>query len=573
MSRQRVHRRRRKRANALQETGDERRLLDRILAIPQVARVVPRLQPEVLHRVIQTTGLEDCGDLVAMATPAQLQRVFDLDLWRAGRPGRDEQLDADRFAVWLEVLMERGANVAAPTILATDVNLMVAALAQHMLVFDRAAVSPFESADGDEPIERRDLRQSVGCEIGNYVVEAKRTEAWDTIVALLLYLDAEHPDYFHRVMRGCRSLSNSNREIDGLHDLLDDSEQHIFDVTIDRDERREHQGYVTPAEARAFLSSARHLQLGADAGPPPSPLARAHLHAIDPTPAADGAASYGSTHLAAASESPHAPPDAARAMAAVIDVLVQARVLAQQPRALLDGLHDDMPRFSQIRAHMQFARDLDDVAYAMRMQEFAYLANTLIAGCSVQARSFTEREATDATLATCNLGLENWPHRWLSEQPGCRSSAAQSGMVLAQDFLVHHDLVGVFQVGWTVLHDNVCVYATERLIDVLDDLRCDDRHIQISVDALRRDLAREWRAGAPWRVRDAFDVIAILDMPTWATLLGLIDECPVVHAGMSASPGSGIRAVSASAFDFISENRQIASIRQFLCALKQTLRA
>jgi len=40
-------------------------------------------------------------------------RVFDLDLWRGDRPGRDEQLDAHRFGIWLEVLMESGATVAA----------------------------------------------------------------------------------------------------------------------------------------------------------------------------------------------------------------------------------------------------------------------------------------------------------------------------------------------------------------------------------------------------------------------------------------------------------------------------
>jgi len=64
----------------------------------------------------------------------------------------------------------------------------------------------------------------------------------------------------------------------------------------------------------------------------------------------------------------------------------------------------------------------------------------------------------------------------------------------------------------------------------------------------------------------------ILDMPAWATLLGLIDECPVMHAGIAASRGSQTRAVSASAFEFISENSQIASIREFMQLLPETLR-
>ena len=101
-------------------------MLDRLLDIPQIGQVVPRLQPELLHRVIQTYGLEDCGELVALATPEQLARIIDLDLWRTGRPGRDEQFDADRFGVWLEVLLESGASVAAQKLAAMDVDLVIA---------------------------------------------------------------------------------------------------------------------------------------------------------------------------------------------------------------------------------------------------------------------------------------------------------------------------------------------------------------------------------------------------------------------------------------------------------------
>jgi hypothetical protein len=115
------------------------------------------------------------------------------------------------------------------------------------------------------------------------------------------------------------------------------------------------------------------------------------------------------------------------------------------------------------------------------------------------------------------------------------------------------------------------MYAAERLIRILTRLRCDDREIQTGLDALRVEVARHWQAGAPWRARDALDVIAILDMPAWATLLGLIDECPVIHAGIRASRGS-LRAVSASAFEFISENSQIASVREFMHSLPEELR-
>jgi hypothetical protein len=247
-----------------------RSLLDRLLDTPRLAQVVPRLSPEILHHVIQRCGLEDCGELVALATPGQLSRVFDLDLWRPARAGLDEELDADRFGIWLEILMESGASVAAQKLAGMDIELVVTALAQHVLVFDQAAVAP-SAVDGHEMPEHHRFSDRAACEIGSYLIEAKRNGAWDVIVDLLLLLDAELPDYFHRLMRACRNLSNSGYEIDGLDDLLSEDEQDMFDLAVDREQRRERQGYVTPAQARAFLHAARELQLANSAAPPPSP--------------------------------------------------------------------------------------------------------------------------------------------------------------------------------------------------------------------------------------------------------------------------------------------------------------
>src|SRR5262245_38879632 len=131
-------------APAQRDSGGQRRLLDRILETPHLAHVVPRLHPELLHRIIQSCGLEDCGELVALATPEQLARIFDLDLWPPAQPGLDEQFDANRFGVWLEVLVETGATTAAPKLAGIDVGLVIAGLAQHARVYDSAAVTPYE---------------------------------------------------------------------------------------------------------------------------------------------------------------------------------------------------------------------------------------------------------------------------------------------------------------------------------------------------------------------------------------------------------------------------------------------
>jgi Family of unknown function (DUF6178) len=550
---------------------DERGLLERILDTPDAAHVVARLPPAILHRVIETCGLESCTELVALATPAQLMRVLDLDLWLGARAGLDEQLDAQRFGLWLGVLMDCGVEVAAAKLAGLDLDLIVAGLAQHVLVFDRAAVAPHETTDGDEVAPSRRLSDGGGCEIGGYLVEPQRVDSWDAITGLLQFLATDRPDYFARVMRGCRALSNSGFEIDGLHDLLAGRDQDMFDLAFDREERRERQGFVTPAQARAFLQMARQLPLAQEEIPPPNSVAAAYFRAIDWTAPVDADASEASSRMPPASASARDAAGGADAVAAVVDMLLDAGLLEQPPRALLQAPHDDAPRLESIQAQMQFACDRDQVAYAARNGELVYLANALAAGCSVQARPFTLREASDAAAATCNLGLENWPRQWRSATGRDNSDALDAG-ALPEDFLVHHDLLSVFQVGWTVLHERVGMYAAGRLVGILAGFQCADREIQRGLDELRIALTRHWRDRAPWRAREALDAIMILDTPAWAALVGLIDECPVLHAGIGAARGSGMRAIGASAFEFISENRQIRTTHDFMESLPALLR-
>src|SRR5205814_9857023 len=108
-----------------------RGLLERLLITPDLPKIVPRLQPEILHRVIQTCGLEDCAELLALATPAQLSRVIDADVWRG-----EDAFDPERFGLWLTVLLETGAAVAAEKLAGLDVDLVIAGLAHHIRVSD-----------------------------------------------------------------------------------------------------------------------------------------------------------------------------------------------------------------------------------------------------------------------------------------------------------------------------------------------------------------------------------------------------------------------------------------------------
>jgi len=545
---------------ARRDSPDTRDLLARLLDAPNLAQVVPQLQPKLLHRVVQRCGLEDCGEIVALATSEQLARVFDLDLWRAAQPGLDEQFDAERFGLWLEVLLENGAAAAAQKLAGMDAELVITGLAQHALVYDRAAVTPYETLDGEQVDMSRDDDDRLTSDLGGYVLVARRTDSWDAIVEVLMSLGEEHPAYFQQVMRGCCTLSNSGFEDDGLDDLLSDGDQIMLELAVEREHRREKQGYVTPAQARAFLQMARELRLDGDAPPTVNPLARAYFQTINETTTADANSAASASGLLTAGAQP-APEKSGEAAAAVFELLLDAGIIPQPPRALLSGAGERALRLDHVRTRLEFALDRDYAAYLARQEELAYLANVLLAGCSLQERPFTPQEASDAAIATCNLGLENWPLHWLP----ANSTATPIS------FLVAHDLVTVFQVGWKILHHDVSMYAAEQLIGVLNRVRCDDREIQMDLNALRIKLTKHWRADAPWHARHALDVIAILDTPAWAALLTLIDECPTLHAVVRASKDSRTLSVNASDFEFISENTQIASVREFLRTLPEIL--
>jgi hypothetical protein len=422
--------------------------------------------------------------------------------------------------VWIAVLVEAGAEVAAAKLAQMPIEQLIAGFAHHARVFDVATLSPYERAPG--------------ADVGAYRVVARREDAWDAIITVLMALAQLHHQEFHRLMRALRSLSNSRPEIDGLHALLDVSSQMMLDVASERERRREKHGFASPADARAFLQMSRTVRRGAP--PPPNPIARAYFRAIEPAPVSD-----------------QGDAPAADDIAEVIELLADAGVLAQQaPRGLLNAAHDEPPRhLPRLHAQMQSVFERDRVVYGERNAELAYLANMLIAGCAIQSRPFTAKEASDAAVAVCNLGFEKSPH-------------------LADDYLVAHDLIGIFQIGWTALYKDVVIHAAHALIDALSHVRSADDEIQSALNMLRIQMRKHVKAATPWRAEPALDVIAILDKPAWAALAGVIAECPVMHAAIAAH-GSGALTIDASAFEFISDTTQIASIHAFLDALPAML--
>ena len=614
------------RDRAPRDGGSVEHRLARLLDTPFLARVVPHLPPETLHQLIRYCGLDACGELVTSATPAQLTSLLDLDLWRHAQPGRDEQFDVDRFGEWLEVLVNTGDSVAARTVAALDKDVVIVGLSRYVRVFDPGIFEPTAQSD-DEPMDRHEAMREgdsmdvdeamdvesmhadeapmrdwsgdrLECEVGGYIVRARRTDAWDAIVTLLLALDAEHGNYFHAVMQDCRRVSNSRPEIDGLDDLLLAPEQHLHDVAIERKRRRSQQGYATPADARAFLQMARQprhtrSEASATGSITVNPIVTAYFRAAGEAPESSSEtarspermlASSTSASPSTASRSTDAHVDATDVPAsieAVIELLTEAGVMPERPRALLEAADSDpqAARLARLRRVMEYVRDTHETAYLTRSRELAFLANALLAGCSVQSRPFTPQEASDAAAGICNLGLEHWPAGWPSvTSPGASSphphdtaTATPPDTFPPDSFLIDHDLVTAFEVGWSVLHQDVSLFVAEQLISTLDNLHCVDRDIQRGLVTLRRTLVKQRGAGTPWLARNAADVLVMLDMTAWISVLGLLDECPVLPAALTANLEGRTTTVSPTAFDFISTAAQIGDIRIFMRKLPDVL--
>lgn len=551
--------------------------LARLLDSPLLARVVPHLPAEALCGLIRVQGLDASAELVTLATPAQLNAVLDIDLWRHAQPGLDDTFDADRFGEWLEALAEIGSSEAARMVAALDREVVVAGLSRYLRVFDPGIFEPVAQSD-DEAIDRHEAMRegdSIGvdatasgegleCHVGGYIIRARRSDRWDAIVSLLAALDAEHNNEFHALMEGCRRLGNSRPEVDGLDDLLMAPEQQLHDLAIGREQRRSQQGYATPADARAFLEIARRPRAARSVASTLSlnPIVAAYFRAVDEEPeSSTGAAPVSSappsatgTPVVAISSGDGASP--IESLDAVMEILVDAGVMPERPRALMASSEADATahRLTHLRRMMARVHDTDAGLYFTRTRELAFLANALVAGCGLQSRPFTPQEAADAAAAICNLGL-----------------ARETGAMEPNAWLMNHDLVSAFEVGWSALYRDVCLFVADELIAALTGLRDVDPDVRKGLAALKRALTAARKAGTPWVARDAAEVLTMLDTTAWVSIVGLLGECPVMPAALTAVIHSSATTVSPTAFEFISTEAQILDVRAFTQKLPDLL--
>jgi hypothetical protein len=367
-----------------------RSLLNRVIELPELATTIQALPSQTFAALIRKVGVEDAGELIALATREQLVQAFDEDLFVSERAGERESLDFARFIVWLEVLLEAGDEVAARRIAQLDEDFVAHALSGALLVLDQDALRD-RLDEGDEEEARRvdkSLESALSEDIDGYILVAKQQDGWDAVLTLVLALDRDHRALLVRLLERLAQLGSTYLDdLEELSTVLSEGESLAEDAEAAREDRRSKQGYVDARSARAFLALARKPAVE-ERPADRDPLTRAYFREVERgRPSAAG----------------HPADTAAPGLPlAVLRELDEAGVRGS--RLALNGSSTQTPTLD---AFTEALRDLsrnEPGRFGERMEELAYLANVLIAGDDRDGARLLPQEAADAAIATVCYG-------------------------------------------------------------------------------------------------------------------------------------------------------------------------
>lgn len=423
-------------------TPSSTRLLRHVLESPALVAAVRGLPPPVLAKLIDSIGLESAGELVALATTSQLERVFDEDLWRSDELGADPHFDPERFATWLEVLLEAGEAAVVRRLRELPFDFVVLAVQRSIFVFDkdRLGMQLAEAPDELEAIEK--ALDSHPCEEWEeLMLVAREPRTWDSVLTALLALDRDHHSLLRRILDRCADACAEHIDDNGgLYNVLSSDELFEVDEGRERDERRSAEGYVAPSDARSFLALARRGPASSDER---DPVTRAYFRELDRK----------------ASERSQEPP--APATAELVRVLGEATgadlgeanrtarpttALRAAPgpettRSEPSGraLAPAEPASLLMRALGELAK-MDPAVHAERLDELSYLANVLIAGESHRGGRFRPIEALETAASVCDEALR--------EELSTPKVPAAAELAAARELLRTRHLDLLFRAGW-----------------------------------------------------------------------------------------------------------------------------
>lgn len=373
------------------------KLLARVLETPELSAQIPALPAPVLGKLIDHVGLEDAGELVALATTEQLAGIFDEDLWRSARVGEDERFDSERFLLWLEVLLEAGDAFVAERLAALPPDLVTLAFHRHLLVvqFDDLQAE-LTGGDDEADAAEKAFESCLSEELEDFQLIWRGGEGWDSVLAAILAFDRDHHRACVELLERCAHLSRQHIDDEGgLYAVLSADEMLEVDLGAERETRRAERGFVAPSTALAFLRTARGKLAGQVPFTEHDPTTRAYFR-----------------ELSRASAS--APASAAPAGSAGRDLVGLLRGAGVVPDALPPLLagRKKSGRGAASRTEPLVIRALRELAtsspevFGQRSEELAYLGNVLLSGGAADGRRLRPLEAVEQALQTVSAGLE-----------------------------------------------------------------------------------------------------------------------------------------------------------------------
>jgi hypothetical protein len=390
-------------------------LLQTLRDNPALPALLRNLQPAALARLVDRVGLNDAGELMALAPTHQLLQALDEALWKSPEPGVAESFDARELLDWLEAWNEIGDAFVAERLAAMSDEYRALCLS-HVVSVRLHHTLAFLAIPDDEVDRERDTLQPVGsCFFyGPYMVVPAVEDEAEIVRTTLDALWTEHPE----------CLLHTLGMLDGAESMLAAQEVRRrlqIDVAQERERHRENLGYVTATGASAFLvfvATARIEELAALSAYDEE--TRRHL-------AAFGASPVEATTDEEAAESPPAAPTVEEFQQLRI-VLEREELLPQSMLLLTDQRSRKHHALTQALGELAQS---DPPAFERCARELAYLANVLKVGVGVKGEQMSDAEARDTAYATCDQGLE------LARAHGLEERIAQEP-----------GLIRLFALGW-----------------------------------------------------------------------------------------------------------------------------
>ena len=525
-------------------------LLNHMLDEADLPAIVKQLDAGVLTRIIRHVGLEDSAEIVALTTAEQLNGIFDEDLWKNHAPGKAEAFDAQRFGLWLEVMLEAGPAVAAKKILELDEDLVVLGLCRLVFVFGRSDMAS-RFHDSRHPILENLMDSGLNQEFDHYLVSAKIPSSWDAVCSLMAELNELEFEKLTHILERCRLICIDNMESDeDLFHVLSGDESLEEDVAADREERRDQKGFVTPTSASVFLSEARTSSLTMlIASKLNDPVTRAYFTTME-------------SQIEPAANTPTAGKASENEDLTLLNVKVAQFIQTLQGAEILPASDHKLLMFKEAESWdhhlllskpMGYIHEIEPALYAQLIVELSYLSNTLIAGCEFKRRPFQPKEAAQAAFSVCNLGIEIL----LKTEVDMTQNQV---LELTATLLKENHLVKLFKIGWKILFEKVLLFSANEILKFLNrlirNIRDPEHKYEIThmADTFQAHIA----SGKPWEVNDRMDdLLTVIDGQTVAALEGLIQAYPTMADTICKNGGHPLS-------PYIWSKRHIRTIRQFI---------